>query len=519
MYSKILQSILWLLLTIPIFSQSRWTEVYFEENNAYGDYFIEDYDHGYLLIGRHEATIPSYSWLLKTNINGEIIWKKSFGSDDSFLVFSQIALNNQGSVYIAGGTTHLDENNDPFILKLDSCREKEWCKIINIPGSNNYSTSVVSTISNGCAVLLFSGQNIVEDRICLARFSDNGEMLWKNCYNSPDTSLASPFCRYLMQTNDKGFLINGYCYYADPNNPSLGWLKPYYIKVDSLGQFEWETVVHKDVGGENGGTAWSTSINPSGTYYYSSISHFYSGSKSPALLKLDIDGNIVDIYDIITGYSYGGLVYATFINDTALACGVGWGNTQDDIKNFSAIIDTTGKIIDSTFLVQDIYTTHMDTVYDKKLVYMYNTYRNDQFDVHLTKLNYELESDTFYNYPFKYDSLCPYPIANDTITQTGCDIIVGIGEEDIEDKEDRSIMELFPNPATNEINIRFSILDFRSSVFIYDMWGRKMSEINIPKGQQETQIDVSAFPPGVYIAVLKSDHEILDRRKFVVQDQ
>jgi hypothetical protein len=157
--------------------------------------------------------------------------------------------------------------------------------------------------------------------------------------------------------------------------------------------------------------------------------------------------------------------------------------------------------------------------YDDKLLYMYNTFQNDQFDVYLTKLNYNLESDTFYTYPFKYDTLCPYPITNDTISQEGCDIIVGIGEEEEEPRADvgAGVMELFPNPATQQINIRFSILDLRSSILIYDIWGRKMDEITIPKNQQETQIDVSAFPPGIYIAVLKSEQNTVDRKKFVVQ--
>lgn len=519
MYSRIIFTIVSILLTVSVISQSRWTKVYFDENNVYGDYFIEGYDYGYLIVGRHEATNPNYSWLIKTDINGEVLWEKSFGSDDSFLVISQLALNNQGSVYLAGGTTFLDENNDPFIIKIDSCREKEWCKIINISGSNNFAKGVVATNDGGCVVLLYSSKYISEDRVCMARFSAEGEPIWYYCYNSSDSGIFNQNGQSIILTIDKGILITGSCYYPDPEDPTTGWLKPYYIKTDSNGVFEWETVVHKNVGGENGGTAWSTSINPSGTYYYSSISHFYANHRSPALLVLDLDGNVIDIHDLNSGYNNGGLSYATFNSDTTLAASAGWGNNDYDHVGLAVILDTLGNIIKSETLVQDIYTKHMHVVYDDKLAYMYNTYQNDQFDVHLTKLNFDLESDTFYTYPFKYDTLCPYPITNDTISQEGCDIIVGIEEEDIEEKEDKSIMELFPNPATNEINIRFSILDFRSSVFIYDMWGRKMNERTIPKGQQKTQIDVSAFPPGVYIAVLKSDHEILDRRKFVVQDQ
>ena len=510
-----------LMQSISIYSQSRWTNIYYGEISAAADYFIESYDHGYLVVGRHGGNYPHFGWLIKTDINGQILWEKTYGEANSFTVISSIAQGLNGDIYLSGSTTTYDEMQDAIVIKLDSCGEKQWCKIFHIPSSLNYAFYILSTNDGGCTVLLFSGQNIVDDRVCLARFTNDGYLLWKECYNSQDTSIANPWGQSVIQTTDKGFLISGHCGYEDPNQPNLFWSKPYYIKTDSLGIFEWEKVVHKDVGGENGGSAWNTSINPSATYYYSSISHYFPGSKSPALLKMDLLGNIENIYDIVSGYTHGGLSYATFINDSILACGVGWGNTEDDIINYAALINTIGIILDSTFLVQDIYTIYMDTVYDDKLVYMYNTYQNGQFDVYLRKLNLDLEDDTFYTFPFQYDTLCPYPIASDTILQDDCDIIVGIEEEDEEMGRDGDgeRMELYPNPASDQVNCRLSVVDCRYSIFIYDIFGRKQEEIQIPKGQKEIQIDVSDYPQGIYVAVLRSEREMLDRKKFIVNHQ
>jgi hypothetical protein len=273
------------------------------------------------------------------------------------------------------------------------------------------------------------------------------------------------------------------------------------------------------MGAAERGHGWTTAFDPTGHYYYSSISHYRYNpySSSPAILKMDLDGNIVEVYDLVNGYIYGGLAWAQFINDTTLAGSASWGNHLDSAMQYAVLIDTMGNIIDSALVSTDIYGPKLQVAYDDKLLYMYNTFQDNQFDVHLTKLNYDLESDTFYSYPFKYDTLCPYPITSDTISQEGCDIIVGIGEEEIEREGDGERMELYPNPATQQLNIRYSLPDTRYSIFIYDMWGRKMSEILVPKDQKETQIDVSAFPSGIYIAVLKSEQKILDRKKFVVQ--
>ena len=278
-------------------------------------------------------------------------------------------------------------------------------------------------------------------------------------------------------------------------------------------------VVHKDIGSELKGSAWSTSIDPSGSYYYSSITQIYPNYDAPALLKMDLDGNVIDIYDIVVGYNNGGLGYATFINDTVLAASIGWGNSDDEIRNYATLIDTVGNILDTTFIVQDIYTVYMDTVYDNKLTFMYNTYQNSQFDVYLRKLNQDLEDDTLYSFPFQYNTLCPYPIASDTIPLDDCELIVGI-EEEAENggkgEEESEVFVLYPNPASLQINCRLSIVGCRLSMFIYDMIGRRIEEIVVPDGQQEMTIDISSYFQGIYIAVLRDSKGIIARKKFVV---
>ena len=97
----------------------------------------------------------------------------------------------------------------------------------------------------------------------------------------------------LLLTPDNGFLMTGYCYYPDPDNPDLYWLHPYYVKTDSLGNFEWEIVLHNETA-DIGGEAWQTILSPTqGTYYYSCINHYYHSdtlyAKRPALGKMDLD--------------------------------------------------------------------------------------------------------------------------------------------------------------------------------------------------------------------------------------
>jgi len=52
-------------------------------------------------------------------------------------------------------------------------------------------------------------------------------------------------------------------------------------------------------------------------------------------------------------------------------------------------------------------------------------------------------------------------------------------------------------------------------IFIYDLFGRKQDEIIIPPGKEQTRIDISSYPAGVYVAVLKSGDAAVARGKFV----
>ena len=97
---------------------------------------------------------------------------------------------------------------------------------------------------------------------------------------------------------------------------------------------------------------------------------------------------------------------------------------------------------------------------------------------------------------------------------------------------DGNILHIFPNPASTEINIRYSTLrqaqdklsDIRSfdkfrtsySILIYDMFGRKVDELLIPERHSQISVDVSEYPAGIYMAVLKNENSPVAQQKFVV---
>jgi hypothetical protein len=365
-------------------------------------------------------------------------------------------------------------------------------------------------------------------------------LIWRHDYNSPDNHSQGEILYNLLETPDRGFLMTGYIYYEDPIYPGSYWSHPYYIKTDSLGNFDWETIVHKEIR-EIGGAAWSTTLNPDSTFFYSSISHYYHfpWTSCPALLKMDFNGNVIDIYDVVKGYKDGMLWNSTFLDDTTLAAYAGWGNTDDSLWSYSVIFDTIGNLMNSTVLVHDLYTSILQVTYDDKLVYLSNTYQNGQFSCFLTKLNQNLEDDTLYTRPFIYDSLCPYQIVSDTIVQDDCGLIVGVeepgsgeaGKQGGREAWGHGGLYLWPNPASGVIHGRLNMDDGRFyrdlTLVIYDIFGRLVlsSTPIIPpsggtrgglEGGRSWQINVDSFPSGIYLAVVKEGQTIRSSAKFVV---
>jgi hypothetical protein len=385
------------------------------------------------------------------------------------------------------------------------------------------------------------------DRICLAKFSASGDLEWKQCYNSPDSLLGNEDSENLILTPDNGFLITGWCYYTNPSH-TLNWLHPYYIKTDSIGNFEWETVADKE-SDTLGGEGWQTIVDASGQYYYSSISRYHHASSnngdSPGLLKMNMHGEIINIYELAEPGGVGKLWDTKFLNDSILAASASWGDPEIN-SPMAVLIDTLGNIKKQSFLLDNDYLSYVRLTYDQKILFYTQMFdpQSEEFGVLLFKLNQSLEDDTIYTMPFTYDSLCPYQIVSDTIVQDDCGLIVGI-EEDYGreawgqgggeaweqggmEAGKQGSMVVWPNPCREVLSVKVLGLSSGSSCLlsVFDIFGRPV--LSSPpaggggrEGGQEGgdggwTVDVSSLPPGIYLISVLKDGNRVAGGKFVI---
>ena len=156
----------------------------------------------------------------------------------------------------------------------------------------------------------------------------------------------------------------------------------------------------------------------------------------------------------------------------------------------------------------------MDSTFDNKILVIGDYVVDNNWDIYLWKFNSDLELDTLYTQPLTYDSLCNETITSDTV-DLSCGLYVSI--KDIPLKEDYDkVMKVYPNPAASTVNFEFKDLKTGATLSIYDNYGRLVEEETVPPHTKELQVGVSAYRPGLYLAVLKNTGAILGRERFMV---
>ena len=71
---------------------------------------------------------------------------------------------------------------------------------------------------------------------------------------------------------------------------------------------------------------------------------------------------------------------------------------------------------------------------------------------YLVKLRNDLTFDSIYNQPITYDSLCPHPIASDTVSLSDCSTVTSI--YDPKKDPEKAALQIFPNPAQEKVTIQ-----------------------------------------------------------------
>ena len=510
-----------------------WQHSYFPNTGPWG--IIESYDKGFVIAGMYYSNFTVNCGLIfKIDVNGNVLWDKKVGTYNDGTVVYDIKHTNDGGYIMTGGTCHYNKEKDSFFVKLDACGNLDWCRVYSTPGIDDIGKAI-SPVSDGYVSYIFRyGSDSTLAKIWLFKLDNTGEIIWKQSYSQIDSLIRNELCYTLHVTNTEHYQLSGYCYYPDSINGQISYLKPLLINVDQYGNTDWE-LPWSNVNGEIYYGQGIQSITSLRKTIYTGARHIIpSGSNQgdkPSLLKTSNDGDELCYFDLNQTSTLGLSSTIDWFADSTLALGGDWWIKGEQPINKVTKTDTNGNILK----IKEInvsYETFQDAVvsYDNKLLLVAGIYTN-MLMTYAWKLNSDLEYDTLYTYPFVYDSLCPHPIASDTIP-LDC-VIVGIDEPFKNPETGR--LKVWPNPVNDILHIDIpehlrsetsNAVFNLSTVYhqwgsavleVFDLFGRKVYSNEVFQSAGDLDIDVTGWGKGMYVARLVYNGKTVSTAKVMVE--
>jgi hypothetical protein len=350
-------------------------------------------------------------------------------------------------------------------------------------------------------------------RIHLHRFDPNGDLIWQSAFAQSDSLIFGEEGFDLDIVNENEYLITGDCYYPDSAQTG-GRSRPFLITADSSGLCTWEKPWK--IYDTYHGTTYNSVIDNKNSSYSVAWRRSTTG-QYPAMIKTSSQGQELLYSDLVDTAYFGQGQTITFMEDSNLFIALGWKDPDQTWHNGFMKADTLGiplgfheviplshalistaKTFDNKFITVGI---HYDETINRYVIYAF-------------KLNSDLEYDTINNTPFVYDSLCPYSIPSDTMDMD-CDILVMIDDEFIPLSEVK--LKIFPNPASDHITISFPDVTHtgKREIIIFNSLGMEANKVRLMKGDEESRIDISELPAGIYFVIMTDNGRRIGEGKVV----
>ncbi|HYV94299.1 MAG TPA: T9SS type A sorting domain-containing protein [Chitinophagales bacterium] len=234
----------------------------------------QTFDGGYIIFGTSQSNISGNKtetawgnwdyWIVKIDSLGNFEWDKDFGTismDES----REILQTNEGGYIFIGDTDYGISGDktkplwgtndiDYWIIKTDSLGNYEWDE--DIGGTRpDIPTTVTKTKDGGyifggetCSGL--SGNKTQVNRDTTGFTADywiiKFDSLWNIQWDKDFGGTSGDGLFSIQQTHDDGYLLGGFSYSdssGDKTENNLGYAQPWIIKIDSLGNKQWDKTI------------------------------------------------------------------------------------------------------------------------------------------------------------------------------------------------------------------------------------------------------------------------------------
>ena len=501
---------------------------------------IEHYDHGYIVTSCQSSGTQGHGWLVKTDINGNMLWDIEIGINPDIVIPAKTLFDEEGNIYIFGLLKQNLPMEYPLVVKLDACGELLWCRLLALEGYEfGFATDAIILDNGDLLSLVFLTDPDYKKMVFLFRMSSDGDLIWIKEYASLENHpyYGTRIGQSIKMLGDL-IVITGYTYSPYPNspNPYHVYQRPMFIGIDE--NFEEKWIVEFGINDSLLGRAETVvPINDTlfmGVGRYRFINENGNMDKKAWLMFFNHQGEQVG-YKILDDDQFGPEVLETCLFEVEqierdkYLLSAGYLNSEiDDYNKGEFVADTAGNVYNYTIRENTsggggIYIAK---TFDKKYVLVANYQSPNQTtsDIYLYKINENLEQDTVYPGNYTYDSLCPYAIQSGVIDLTGCHVITAIGEIPTLEEYNQKLLTILITASPNPSNTGEILLEMENTglfdnleLKVFDVFGNIINAQAIISGQGALRLDTAGWADGIYVASVFSDGILKGKCKLVIQ--
>jgi hypothetical protein len=273
-----------------------WTRCYGGDNSSYNNAssVIETADGGFIVAGEaNNSHLGLAGHLIKINSNGDVQWSKAFQSTVYYDVtaFSDIEPTKDSGYIVTGTFTNYSLDKGVFIARLNSSGDTLWTRsFVNL--ANNYNLTGRSAVqtSDGGFIVLGSTTNTstLSGFAPIIKLNSAGDTVWTRAFafSIPGSNVFNNL-NTIRQTPDGGYIIAG--------NAKMGTSTNYgnyamLIKTDSLGDTLWtRKYSNSDPNNMIALNIYSMTPSSDGSYMLAGNTNDYTGGAF--IIKTDANGN------------------------------------------------------------------------------------------------------------------------------------------------------------------------------------------------------------------------------------
>lgn len=443
-----------------------WTKTFGAIDHYRCNSMLQTTDNGFILGGRVTDTIVGDSKfiVIKTDANGNLTWSRTYNSSDNNEELFSIKETATGDYVMAG---------NGFVGKINATGNVIWSNDLKSHSANLNLRSIDNTYDGGviiCGSLDTTGSS---SYAYLAKMNSAGTIIWSKTYKSSHNMNEMGYS--VSQTSDRGFIFTGLTY--QPVAPMMGTNQVYLAKTDSLGNLQWS----KKFGSGANETGYDVKQTSDGGYIVTGTSSGMVGNglwtNNAFLIKTNTNG-------IVNWCNYYGLV----------------GNSWDVPASVS-VLNSGG------YLVAGLTT---DNIGYPNRFYILKTNASGNVNCHGN--NWPLFDSVYVSYAQAYNQsistlalTTSSPALNEThfLCETIDACTAGVtGIQNNITKNDQ--IQISPNPTNGSLVITSLDIISNTKVEIIDALGKIILSQNFEE-LNTAIIDISNLPRGIYFLKINVD--------------